>query len=57
MKLTFEQIYSKLNTREYVIVHIKDTMEAKLLDAETKIIMDMPEGYLNYDHERYYRKI
>ena len=57
LHLTFEEIYSKLDFREFVIVHIKETMEPKILHAETKTLFDIPEGYLEYDAKKYYRKV
>ena len=32
-KLTFEEIYSKLHMREYVVVHTKEEMKPYLLNA------------------------
>ena len=56
-KMTFEQIFDKLDLREYVIVHMKETMVQYLLHAESGRLYEMPEGYLDYDAKHYYRKI
>jgi len=55
-KLTFPEIYDKLNSRNWVIVHLKESMKAKLFDTNTKILYHIPDGYIEYDKERYYRK-
>jgi hypothetical protein len=55
-KLTFEEIYSKLHMREYVVVHTKEEMKPYLLNANDNHIYTMPEGYLEYDKRFYYRK-
>lgn len=54
--LTYEQIWKKLTDREYVLVHIKDTMEPALLEAETGKLYEVPVGYMEYDKNKYYRK-
>ena len=56
MKLTFEEIYTRIEKCEYVIVHMKDTMEPHLLNANDNQLYTMPEGYLEYDKRFYYRK-
>lgn len=53
----FETIYKKIYLGNLTIVHIKGTMEPKLYDNDNKIIVDIPEGYLEYDRKKYYRKI
>lgn len=55
--LTYEQIWNKLFSREYVLVHIKDTMESALLEADSGKLYEVPAGYIEYDEKRYYRKI
>ena len=54
--LTYEQIWKKLTDREYVLVHIKDTMEPALLEVETGKLYEVPVGYMEYDKIKYYRK-
>lgn len=49
MKLTFEEIFSKLDRGELVIVHTKVDMKPYLLDPETQDLIEVPEGYLAYD--------
>ena len=48
-KLTFEEIFSKLDKGELVLVHTKEDMKPYLLDPETKDLIDVPDGYVNYD--------
>lgn len=55
--LSFEEIYKRLDLRELVIVHIKDEMKPMLLHANDNQLYEMPEGYLEYDAQFYYRKI
>jgi hypothetical protein len=54
--LTFEEIYSKMEKCEYVIVHTKEDMKPHLLNANDNDLYIMPEGYLEYDKRFYYRK-
>jgi hypothetical protein len=35
---------------------MKETMEPKLYDNDNEALLDVPDGYLEYDKERYYRK-
>jgi len=55
--LTFEQIFSKLDKREYVIVHIKDTMVPALLEPDSGKLFEVPDGYLEYDAKHFWRNI
>jgi len=57
LHLTFEEIYSKMELREFVIVHMKDTMIPYIIHVETMTFFEVPEGYLEYDANRYWRKI
>jgi len=54
--LTYEEIYSKIFLGSYTLVHMKETMEPKLYDNDNEALLDVPDGYLEYDKERYYRK-
>jgi hypothetical protein len=56
-KLSFEEIYKRLDLRELVIVHTKDEMKPLLLHANDNQLYEMPEGYLVYDSRFYYKKI
>lgn len=56
MKLTFEEIYTRIEKCEYVIVHSKEEMKPYLLNANDNTLYNMPEGYLEYDKRFYYRK-
>jgi len=56
MKLTFEEIYARIEKCEYVIVHSKEEMKPHLLNANDNTLYTMPEGYLEYDKRFYYRK-
>ena len=56
MKLTFEEIYSRIENCEYVIVHTKEEMKPYLLNANDNVLYTMPEGYLEYDKRFYFRK-
>ncbi len=40
-----------------MIVHMKYTMIPKILDVENMILYDIPEGYLDYDKENFYRRV
>jgi hypothetical protein len=53
----FYEIYNKIYLGNLTIVHIKSTMEPKLYDNDNKMIIDIPEGYLEYDKKKYIRKI
>jgi len=55
-KLTFEEIYTRIEKCEYVIVHSKEEMKPYLLNANDNELYTMPEGYLEYDKRFYYRK-
>ena len=55
--MTFEQIFDKLELREYVIVHMKETMIQYLLQTESGRLYDLPEGYIAYDARHYQRKL
>ena len=56
IKLTFEEIYTRIEKCEYVIVHTKEEMKPYLLNANDNELYTMPEGYLEYDKRFYYRK-
>jgi hypothetical protein len=56
MKLTFEELFSKIEKCEYVIVHSREDMKPHLLNANDNVLYTMPEGYLEYDKRFYYRK-
>lgn len=53
----FEEIHKKIFLGNLTIVHIKSTMEPKLYDNDNKMLIDIPEGYLEYDKKVYSRKI
>ena len=55
--LTFEQIFSKLDKREYVLVHQKDTFIPLFLEPESGKLFDVPESYLDYERQHYWRNI
>jgi hypothetical protein len=57
LDLTFEQIFYQLELREYVIIHLKETMIPYILDTSTEKLYHIPEGYLEYDAKHYYRNI
>ena len=56
MKLTFEELYARIEKFEYVIVHTKEEMKPYLLNANDNTLYTMPEGYLEYDKRFYFRK-
>jgi hypothetical protein len=56
IKLTFEDIYARIEKCEYVIVHTKEGMKPHLLNANDNELYTMPEGYLEYDKRFYHRK-
>lgn len=51
----FEDIWYRMSMREYVLVHLKDTMEPRIYDIANDTLHVPPEGYLEYDKERYIR--
>lgn len=53
----FAEIFNKIYLGNLTIVHIKSTMEPKLYDNDNKLIIDIPEGYLEYDKKKYSRNI
>jgi hypothetical protein len=53
----FEEIYNKIFLGNLTIVYIKSTMEPKLYDNDNKMIIEIPDGYLEYDKKKYSRKI
>jgi hypothetical protein len=55
-KLTFEEIYSKIENHEYIVIHSKEEMKPYLLNANDNVLYTMPEGYLEYDKRFYFRK-
>lgn len=55
-KLTFKEIFIKIEKCEYVIVHTKEDMIPLLLNANDNTLYTMPEGYLEYDKRFYFRK-
>jgi len=54
-KLTYKEIFDKLESRTYVLVHIKDTMQPCLLEPESGKLFEVPDGYLEYD-KKYFRR-
>ena len=56
MTFTFEEIFTRIEKCEYVIVHSKNEMKPYLLNANDNELYTMPEGYLEYDKRFYYRK-
>lgn len=56
LHLTFDEIWRRMDLRIFVLVHMKDTMEPKIIDAASGTIFNVPEGYLDYDTQRYFRK-
>jgi len=54
--LTFEEIFSKIENHEYVVIHTKEEMKPYFLNANDNKIYNIPDGYLNYDKRFYYRK-
>lgn len=55
LKIKFEDIFDKLEkTFEYSIVHINTI--PYLYEFDTKIIYEIPAGYMNYDKQYYTRK-
>lgn len=52
----FAEIYNKIFLGNLTIIHMKTTLEPKLYDNDNKVIIDIPEGYLEYDKKKYYRK-
>lgn len=57
LPLTYEQIYNKLDRRDFVLVHLKETMTPLLLEPDSGKIFEVPEGYLDYDKQYYWRNI
>ena len=55
-RMTFEEIWNLLDNREIIIVHMKDSMEPKLLNVTDEKLFSVPEGYIAYDKNRYFRK-
>ena len=53
----FADIFNKIYLGNLTIVHIKGTMEPKLYDNDNQMIIDIPDGYLEYDKKKYYRNI
>ena len=55
--LTFQEIFYKIEvTLELTIVYVKPEMVPHLYEFETKQLHPMPDGYLEYDAKRFYRK-
>lgn len=57
LDMSFEEIFTKLDRHELVIVHLKNSMEAKLYDPYELQLYEVPEGYLDYDREHFFKKI
>ena len=55
--LTNEEIWDKIYYGTYTLVHLKETMGPKLYDNDNKKLIDVPDGYIEYDKKRYYRNI
>jgi hypothetical protein len=53
----FAEIFNKIYLGNLTIVNIKSTMEPKLYDNDNQMIIDIPEGYLEYDKKKYSRNI
>jgi len=49
-------IFRKIEIGDYCIVHIKDTMEPKIFDLETKLLYTPPTGYMEYDNDNFARR-
>jgi|GEM_PF-5910336 len=59
INLTNEEIFHKIEkTLELAIVHKKteDNLVPCLFEFETKKLYEMPEGYMDYDAKKYWRK-
>ena len=54
-KLTYDEIYVKIFLGTYTLVHMKETMEPKLYDNDNSALLEIPDGYLDYDKKRYHR--
>lgn len=52
----FAEIYNKIFLGNLTIIHMKTTLEPKLYDNDNKVVIDIPEGYLEYDKKKYNRK-
>jgi hypothetical protein len=49
-------IFSKIERGDYAIVHMKETMEPKIFDHDTKLLYTPPEGYIEYDNDNYKKR-
>jgi hypothetical protein len=56
-RMTFEEIFKKLEYGEIIIVHLKETMDAKILDVKRMKLHEVPDGYLIYDKRNFKRYI
>jgi hypothetical protein len=55
--MTFEEIFKKLEYGEIIIVHLKETMDAKILYIKRMKLHEIPDGYLIYDKRNFKRHI
>lgn len=56
LELTFDEIWLKMDLRLFVLVHMKGTMEPKIMDPASGALFNVPEGYLEFDTKNYFRK-
>ena len=56
-KMSFEEIFKKLEYGEIIIVHVKETMDPKILDVKKMKLHEIPDGYLIYDKRNFKRYI
>jgi hypothetical protein len=59
LNLIHEEIFYKIEkTLELALVHVKteDNLVPCLFEFETKKLYEMPEGYMDYDAKKYWRK-
>lgn len=56
-RMTFEEIFKKLEYGEIIIVHVKETMNPKILDVKKMKLHEIPDGYLIYDKRNFKRYI
>jgi hypothetical protein len=56
-KLTYAQIFLKLEKRSWVLVHKKSDQLPLFYEPESGKLYDVPPGYLDYDREHFRKYI
>jgi hypothetical protein len=49
-------IFRKMEIGDYCIVHLKESMEPRIYDQDSKTLYVPPEGYMKFDNDNFQRR-